>query len=85
MPGCRLQGGGNSSRKNIILLRPEDMQIVKNSASQIEAVLCSVELTGYQTIVTAKLGETELTVRKLGDSPIVENTLQFWITLFYLK
>ncbi len=68
MPECRIRGVGNSSRKNIILgIRPEDMQVVKNGDSQIEALLYSVELTGDQTIVTAKLGETELTVREDKD------------------
>ena len=68
MPECRINGVSHSSRKNIILgIRPEDMQVVKNGDSQIEALLYSVELTGDQTIVTAKLGETELTVREDKD------------------
>ena len=68
MHGCRIKGVGNSSRKNIILgIRPEDMQIVENGDSQIEAFLYSVELTGDQTIVTAKLGETDLIVREDKD------------------
>ncbi len=68
MPGCRVKGVGKDSRENIILgIRPEDMQIVKNGDSQIAAVIYSVELTGDQTIVTAKLGETDLTVREDKD------------------
>jgi len=65
MPGCVVKGSGRGSRKNVILgVRPEDMRIVDNGESQLEAVLYSVELTGDQTIVTAKLGETDLTVRE---------------------
>ncbi len=68
MPGCRIRGIGKHSRKSITLgVRPEDMQIVEDGAGQIEAVLYSVELTGDQTIVTAKLGETDLTVREDKD------------------
>jgi len=68
MPGCCIKGIGKGSRENIILgIRPEDMQIVKNGHSQIEAVIYSVELTGDQTIVTAILGETDLTVREDKD------------------
>lgn len=60
-----MKGSGRGSRKNVILgVRPEDMRIVDNGESQLEAVLYSVELTGDQTIVTAKLGETDLTVRE---------------------
>ena len=65
MPGCTIKGCGQGSRKNVVMgARPEDMQIVEEKESQIEAVLYSVELTGDQTIVTAKLGETDLTVRE---------------------
>ena len=66
--GCRIQGIGKHSRKNVILgIRPEDMQIVNHGDGQIEAVIYSVELTGDQTIVTAKLGESDLTVREDKD------------------
>ena len=68
MPGCCIKGVGQGSRKNVILgVRPEDMKIVKNGEGQIEAILYSVELTGDQTIVTAKLGEIDLTVREDKD------------------
>jgi multiple sugar transport system ATP-binding protein len=68
MPGCCIKGVGQGSRKNVILgVRPEDMKIVENREGQIEAILYSVELTGDQTIVTAKLGETDLTVREDKD------------------
>ncbi len=68
MPGCCIKGIGNTSRENVILgARPEDMQIVAEGNGQIQAVIYSVELTGDQTIVTAKLGETELTVREDKD------------------
>jgi multiple sugar transport system ATP-binding protein len=68
MPGCCIKGVGQGSRKNVILgVRPEDMKIVENREGQIEAILYSVELTGDQTIVTAKLGEIDLTVREDKD------------------
>lgn len=68
MPGCCIKGVGQGSRENVILgVRPEDMKIVENGEGQIEAILYSVELTGDQTIVTAKLGETDLTVREDKD------------------
>ncbi len=68
MPGCCIKGIGNTSRENVILgARPEDMQIVAEGNGQIQAVIYSVELTGDQTIVTARLGETELTVREDKD------------------
>ena len=68
MPGCCIKGVGQGSRENVILgVRPEDMKIVENREGQIEAILYSVELTGDQTIVTAKLGEIDLTVREDKD------------------
>jgi multiple sugar transport system ATP-binding protein len=68
MPGCCIKGIGQGSRENVILgVRPEDMKIVENGEGQIEAILYSVELTGDQTIVTARLGETDLTVREDKD------------------
>ncbi len=68
MTGCRIKKVGKGSRENIILgIRPEDMQIIANGESQIQAMLYSVELTGDQTIVTAKLNEIDLTVREDND------------------
>ncbi len=64
-PGCHIKQIGKGSRQNVILgVRPEDMKIVENGESHIEVVLYSVELTGDQTIVTAKLGESDITVRE---------------------
>lgn len=65
MKGCRIEKVGNGSRKDVILgVRPEDMKIVSAGKSHIEAILYSVELTGDQTIVTAKLGDDNVTVRE---------------------
>lgn len=65
MPGCCLKKVGQGSRANVILgVRPEDMKIVEDGTSQIEAILYSVELTGDQTIVTAMLGDNDLTIRE---------------------
>jgi len=64
-PGCHIKQIGKGSRQKVILgVRPEDMKIVENGESHIEVVLYSVELTGDQTIVTAKLGESDITVRE---------------------
>ncbi len=64
-PGCHIKQIGKGSMQNVILgVRPEDMKIVENGESHIEVVLYSVELTGDQTIVTAKLGESDITVRE---------------------
>ena len=65
MPGCNIKQIGKGSRKKVILgIRPEDMKIEENGESHIEAVIYSVELTGDQTIVTVKLGESDITVRE---------------------
>ena len=65
MKGCRIEQVGKGSRKDVVLgVRPEDMKIVSDGKSHIEAVLYSVELTGDQTIVTAKLDEHYFTVRE---------------------
>jgi multiple sugar transport system ATP-binding protein len=65
MPGCNIRQIGKGSRKKVILgVRPEDMKIVEKGESHIEAVIYSVELTGDQTIVTAKLGDSDITVRE---------------------
>ena len=64
-PGCHIKQIGKGSMQNVILgVRPEDMKIVENGESHIEVVLYSVELTGDQTIVTAKLGDSDITVRE---------------------
>lgn len=78
MPGCCIKGVGQGSRENVILgVRPEDMKIVENGEGQIEAILYSVELTGDQTIVTARLGETDLTVREDKDyGGAIDQTVQ---------
>jgi multiple sugar transport system ATP-binding protein len=62
---CRVQEIGKGSRDDVLLgIRPEDMKIVSSGQSHLEAVLFSVELTGDQTIVTAKLGDDYFTVRE---------------------
>jgi multiple sugar transport system ATP-binding protein len=62
---CRVQEVGKGSRDDVLLgIRPEDMKIVSSGQSHLEAVLFSVELTGDQTIVTAKLGDDYFTVRE---------------------
>ncbi len=65
MPGCRIEKVGQNSRRDVILgVRPEDMQIVTQGRSQLDAVIYSVELTGDQTIVTAKMEDDYVIVRE---------------------
>jgi multiple sugar transport system ATP-binding protein len=65
MPGCHIDQIWKGSRQEVVLgVRPEDLTIIDNGDSQIEAVLYSVELTGDQTIVTAKVGDYDITVRE---------------------
>jgi multiple sugar transport system ATP-binding protein len=62
---CQIQEIGKGSRDDVLLgVRPEDMKIDQSGQSHLEAVLFSVELTGDQTIVTAKLGNDYFTVRE---------------------
>ena len=62
---CCVQEIGRGSLDDVLLgIRPEDMTIVSSGQSHLEAVLFSVELTGDQTIVTAKLGDDFFTVRE---------------------
>ncbi len=62
---CCVQEIGKGSLDDVLLgIRPEDMTIVSSGQSHLEAVLFSVELTGDQTIVTAKLGDDFFTVRE---------------------
>ena len=77
-PGCHIKKIGKGSRDKVILgVRPEDMKIVENAESHIEAVLYSVELTGDQTIVTAKLGESDITVREDKDyEGVIDQTVK---------
>ncbi|MEE4604876.1 MAG: ABC transporter ATP-binding protein [Desulfobacteraceae bacterium] len=77
-PGCHIKQIGKGSRQKVILgVRPEDMKIVENAESHIEAVLYSVELTGDQTIVTAKLGESDITVREDKDyEGVIDQTVK---------
>ena len=78
---CRIQNIGNGSRKNVILgLRPEDMKIVSSGQSQLEAVLYSIELTGDQTIVTAKLGDDYFTIRAGKEyEAAIDQRVKIWL------
>jgi multiple sugar transport system ATP-binding protein len=65
MTGCRIERVGRGSHNDVILgARPEDIKIVQHGESHINAILYSVELTGDQTIVTAKLIDSYFTVRE---------------------
>lgn len=65
MAGCRIEKVGEGSQNDVILgTRPEDVKIVHHGESHIDAILFSVELTGDQTIVTAKLNDSYFTVRE---------------------
>ena len=54
--------------KDVILgIRPEDMEIVNNEQSHIQAMIYSIELTGEQTIVTSKMDSNFITIREDKD------------------
>ena len=54
--------------KDVILgIRPEDMEIVNNESSHIQAMIYSIELTGEQTIVTSKMDSNFITIREDKD------------------
>ena len=54
--------------KDVILgVRPEDMKIVNNESSHIQAMIYSIELTGEQTIVTSKMDSNFITIREDKD------------------
>ena len=48
-------------------VRPEDMEIVNNESSHIQAMIYSIELTGEQTIVTSKMDSNFITIREDKD------------------
>lgn len=67
-PGVRIEKIGQGTRKDVILgVRPEDLKIIDQGHAHMEVILFSVELTGDQTIVTAKLGDNYITVREDKD------------------
>ena len=66
--GCLIKNIEKDPMKNVILgIRPEDMEIVNNEPSHIQAMIYSIELTGEQTIVTAKLDSNFITIREDKD------------------
>ena len=66
--GCLIKNIEKDPMKNVILgIRPEDMEIVNNEPSHIQAMIYSIELTGEQTIVTSKLDSNFITIREDKD------------------
>ena len=66
--GCLINNVDKDSKKDVILgIRPEDMEIVQNGTSHLEATLYSIELTGDQTIVTSKMGSNFVTINEDKD------------------
>jgi multiple sugar transport system ATP-binding protein len=78
---CRIQEVGKGSRDDVLLgVRPEDMKIVLSGQSHLEADLYSVELTGDQTIVTAKLGDDYFTVREDKEyEGAIDQRVKIWV------
>jgi multiple sugar transport system ATP-binding protein len=78
---CRLEKVGQGSSQDVCLgVRPEDMKMVAGGKSHIEAILYSVELTGDQTIVTAKLGDEYFTVREDKEyEGIIDQRVKIWV------
>ena len=66
--GCLIKNIEKDPMKDVILgIRPEDMEIVNNEPSHIQAMIYSIELTGEQTIVTSKLDSNFITIREDKD------------------
>ena len=66
--GCLIKNIEKDPMKNVILgIRPEDIEIVNNEPSHIQAMIYSIELTGEQTIVTSKLDSNFITIREDKD------------------
>ena len=66
--GCLIKNIEKDPMKNVILgIRPEDIEIVNNEPSHIQAMIYSIELTGEQTIVTSKLDSSFITIREDKD------------------
>ena len=66
--GCLIKNIEKDPMIDVILgIRPEDMEIVNNEPSHIQAMIYSIELTGEQTIVTAKLDSNFITIREDKD------------------
>ena len=63
-PSTRVAGLGNRSQKNVVLgIRPEDVSIEASGKGDLNASLYSLEPTGDQTLVAARIGE-QLAVAK---------------------
>ena len=66
--GCLIKNIEKDAMEDVILgIRPEDMEIVNNEPSHIQAMIYSIELTGEQTIVTSKLDSNFITIREDKD------------------
>jgi len=66
--GCLIKNIEKDPMKDVILgIRPEDIEIVNNEPSHIQAMIYSIELTGEQTIVTSKLDSNFITIREDKD------------------
>ena len=66
--GCLIKNIEKDPMKDVILgVRPEDMEIVNNESSHIQAMIYSIELTGEQTIVTSKMDSNFITIREDKD------------------
>ena len=65
---CLIKNIEKDPMKDVILgVRPEDMEIVNNESSHIQAMIYSIELTGEQTIVTSKMDSNFITIREDKD------------------
>ena len=66
--GCMIKNIEKDPMKDVILgIRPEDMKIVYDEPSHIQAMIYSIELTGEQTIVTSKMDSNFITIREDKD------------------
>lgn len=66
--GCLIKNIEKDPMKDVTLgIRPEDMEIVTQDPSHIQAMIYSIELTGEQTIVTSKIDSNFVTIREDKD------------------
>ena len=74
-PGISFAAPGLENRRDVTVgFRPEDCKVVDKGDGQLDATVYTLELTGDQSLVTFKLGETSLVVKMPKDFEISEGS-----------
>lgn len=72
-PGASVSAHDLGDQSGVTLgFRPEDSEIVAQGAGMLDAKVFTVEMTGDQTLVTLRLGQTPLVVKMPKDTEISE-------------